>query len=314
MDLVTYLGFDGRCEEAFRHYEKVLGGKILMMLRMADAPCGTPIAPGSEQRIMHARLKVGDRLLMGGDAPSQHFSKPQGFCANIMLDDVAEAERVFRGLGEGGQVNMPIGETFWARRFGMLIDRFGIPWMVNCEKDPNLAETRAKPFTISRTFDTSREQLWKCFTDPEGMRQWWGPKGAKIIHSKMDLRPGGSYHYCMRTPDGNEMWGRQIYREIRAPEKIVLVNSFSDEEGGLTRHPLAPQWPIEVLATFTFTEAGPRKATFTVTWTPLYPTTEELKAFDAGHDSMKHGWAGTMEQLADHLARQIRQSHRADCP
>ena len=135
-DLVTYLSFDGECEAAFKYYEKVLGGKILMMMRHADAPAGTgvPQTPDTANRIMHARLKVGDRLLMGGDAPPQFASKPQGFCVNIMVDDPTEAERIFRELGEGGVVMMPIAETFWARLFGMLIDKFGIPWMVNCEK------------------------------------------------------------------------------------------------------------------------------------------------------------------------------------
>jgi len=135
-DLVTYLSFDGQCEAAFKHYEKVLDGKILMMVRNADAPADScvPQTPETAARIMHARLKVGDRLLMGGDAPPQFASKPQGFCVNIMVDDPIESERIFRELGEGGVVQMPIGETFWARRFGMLIDRFGTPWMVNCEK------------------------------------------------------------------------------------------------------------------------------------------------------------------------------------
>lgn len=134
-DLVTYLAFDGRCEDAFKFYEKALRGKILMMVRIGDAPPGVPITPGSENRIMHARLQVGDRLLMGGDAP-QHipFSAPQGFSSNIMVDDAAEADRVFGALAEGGKVTVPIGETFWAQRFGMLIDKFGVPWMVNCEK------------------------------------------------------------------------------------------------------------------------------------------------------------------------------------
>ena len=135
-DLVTHLSFDGQCEAAFKHYEKVLGGKILMMARYADAPAnaGVPQATETANRIMHARLQVGDRLLMGGDAPPQFASKPQGFCVSIQVDDPAEAERIFRELGEGGVVQMPIGETFWARRFGVLIDKFGMPWMVNCEK------------------------------------------------------------------------------------------------------------------------------------------------------------------------------------
>ena len=173
MDLVTYLGFDGQCEAAFKHYEKVLGGKILMMMRYSDGPNVNPV------------------------------------------------------------------------------------------HDPSCDRT---------------------------------------------------YHYCMRAPDCRDMWGRQVYREITppvhsdgasgadaAPARIVLVNSFSDETGGLTRHPMAPTWPIEMLSTFTFTEAGPGKTTFTVTWLPLHPTLEERATFDAGHAGMTGGWRGTMEQLAAYL-------------
>jgi PhnB protein len=133
-DLVVYLGFDGTCEAAFKFYEKALRGKILMMVRIKDAPPDVPRTPESEDRIMHARLQVGDRLLMGGDAPTHvPFSPPHGFCANIMVDDPAEADRIFTELAVGGKVMMPMGETFWARRFGMLVDQFGTPWMVNCE-------------------------------------------------------------------------------------------------------------------------------------------------------------------------------------
>jgi PhnB protein len=134
MDFVTYLSFDGQCETAFKHYEKVFGGKILMMVKNADAPPGTPVAPGTENRIMHARLQVGGRLLMGGDAPPQFVSKPQGFCVSVQVESPSEAERIFGELAKGGMVNMPMAATFWAQRFGMLIDKFGIPWMVNCEK------------------------------------------------------------------------------------------------------------------------------------------------------------------------------------
>jgi len=135
-DLVTYLSFNGECEAAFRFYEKVLGGEILMMMRYADAPPDVPRTPEIANRVMHVRLRVGDRLLMGGDAPSQFFSKPQGFSVSIMVDDPAEAERVFAQLGDAGKIMMPIGPTFWAQRFGMLIDKFGTPWMVNCERPP----------------------------------------------------------------------------------------------------------------------------------------------------------------------------------
>ena len=303
MDLNTYLLFDGQCEAAFKLYENVLGGRIVMMMKYADAPSDQPISKDSANRIMHARLQVGGSVLMGSDAPSEHFSKPQGFRANITVKDPVEAERIFHALAEGGTVTMPIAETFWARRFGMLTDKFGIPWMVNCEKPMGAAEPESRQFVISRTFDVPRDLLWKCFTDPERMQQWWGPKGVTIIASKMDLRPGGTYLYGMKTPDGKEMWGRFVYREIVAPERLVFVNSFSDANGGLTRHPLSPSWPIGMLSTFSFTEAGPGKSTFTVTWLPLNPTPEERATFDGGHDSMKQGWSGTMEQLAAYLAK-----------
>jgi PhnB protein len=133
-ELTMYLSFDGNCEEAFKFYEKVLSGKLQMMMRFGDAPPEVPRTPETANRIMHARLKVGAYQLMGGDSPQPHSSKPQGFCANIMVDTPNEAERIFRELSDGGKVKMPIGETFWAPRFGMLTDKYGIPWMVNCEK------------------------------------------------------------------------------------------------------------------------------------------------------------------------------------
>jgi uncharacterized glyoxalase superfamily protein PhnB/uncharacterized protein YndB with AHSA1/START domain len=302
MDLITYLAFDGDCEAAFKHYEKVLGGRMLMMFKNGDSPEGVQMPPEVRDRVMHARLQVGERLLMGGDAPPGMHTKPQGFCANVMVDDPGDAERIFRGLADGGAISMPMTETFWARRFGMLTDKFGVPWMVNCEKEMGAPETAGTPFVISRTCDAPRDLVWKCFTEVERMRQWWGPKGVGITTAKMDLRPGGTFHHCMLTPDGKEMWGRQIYREITPQSRIVLVNSFSDVDGGLTRHPLAPDWPIELLSTLDFAESG-GKTIFSVTWLPLHPTAGELAAFNSGHDSMRQGWTGTLDQLCDYLAR-----------
>jgi PhnB protein len=142
MQLITYLGFNGQCQEAFKFYEQCLGGKIGFMMtygdseRMAAERGGAAghTAPEQKDRIMHARLDVGGAVLMGGDTPQGHWEAPLGFCVSIQIDDPAQAERIFNALADGGQVQMPIGETFWALRFGMLIDRFGTPWMVNCEK------------------------------------------------------------------------------------------------------------------------------------------------------------------------------------
>ena len=143
----------------------------------------------------------------------------------------------------------------------------------------NKSETSSKDFVISRVFDAPRDLVWKAFTDPERMKQWWGPKGFTVIASKMDLRPGGTYHYGMKAPDGSAMWGKFVYREIVPPERLVFINSFSDEAGGTTRHPLHPAWPLEMLSTFTFEDLGD-KTRFTMRWSAHNATEEERKTFD----------------------------------
>jgi uncharacterized protein YndB with AHSA1/START domain len=164
------------------------------------------------------------------------------------------------------------------------------------------AQTENIDFVISRTFDAPRDLVWKAFTDPERMRHWWGPKGFTVIASKMDFRPGGTYHYGMRAPDGSAMWGKFVYQEITPPERMVLINSFSDEAGGITRHPMAPNWPLQMFSTFTFEAIG-GKTKFTVRWSPHNATEEERKVFATSHDSMRGGWGGTMDQLATYLAK-----------
>jgi uncharacterized protein YndB with AHSA1/START domain len=159
-----------------------------------------------------------------------------------------------------------------------------------------------KEFVISRVLDAPRDLVWKCFTDVEHMEKWWGPKGVTIVKAEMDLRPGGTYHYAMKTPDGSVMWGKFVFREIKAPERLHFVNSFSDEAGGVTRHPLAPSWPLQMISTFTFEEVEGGKTKFTVRWSPLEATPQEQKTFDEGHASMTGGWSGTMDQLAAYLA------------
>jgi uncharacterized protein YndB with AHSA1/START domain len=161
--------------------------------------------------------------------------------------------------------------------------------------------TQGNDFVLTRVFDAPRNLVWKAFTEPERMKQWWGPKGFKVIASKMDLRPGGTYHYGMQAPDGKAMWGKFVYREIAPPEKLVFINSFSDENGSITRHPMSPTWPLEMISVFTFEDLG-GKTRFTIRWSAHNATDEERKTFDSSHDSMTQGWSGTMEQLAAYLA------------
>jgi uncharacterized protein YndB with AHSA1/START domain len=161
---------------------------------------------------------------------------------------------------------------------------------------------RIEPFVISRAFKASRERLWQAFSELEQMKQWFGPKGFTTRTAKLDFREGGSYHYCLVAPDGTEMWGKFTYREIVPPSRIVFVSGFSDERGGLTRHPMAPSWPQQMLTTVTFTEEGD-KTRFTVEWVPLDPTADELRTFEEGRGSMQQGWTGTFERLEAYLAK-----------
>lgn len=135
MKLNPYLMFNGDCEAAFNFYAQCLGGKIEAMLKHQDTPMAQKQAPaGWGERIMHAKLSVDGDVLMGSDTPPDQYTKPQGVSIALHIQDVQRAERIFNELSNNGHVTMPFQQTFWAYRFGMLVDRFGTSWMVNCEK------------------------------------------------------------------------------------------------------------------------------------------------------------------------------------
>ena len=134
MQLNPDLTFNGRCEAAFKFYEKVLGGKIEAMMTFAGSPMAEQTSPEWRKKIMHARMTVGDQVLMASDAPPDRYEAMKGIMVTLGIDDPGEAERIFHALSEKGTVQMPIQKTFWAARFGMLVDQFGTPWMVNCEQ------------------------------------------------------------------------------------------------------------------------------------------------------------------------------------
>ena len=133
MQINPYIFFNGDCRQAFEFYAKVLDGRIEAMLIYAETPAGASVGEDWQDRIIHARLSVGERVIMASDAPPGNASeKPAGFYVQLDFPTPEEAERVFIAFAEGGEVRMPFAPTFWARRFGMLVDRFHIPWMVNC--------------------------------------------------------------------------------------------------------------------------------------------------------------------------------------
>ena len=159
----------------------------------------------------------------------------------------------------------------------------------------------AADFVITRVFNAPRDKVWRAWTEREQLMKWFGPKGFTMPVATMDFRPGGMFHYALRSADGEEMWGKWVFREIVAPQKLVLISSFSDAQGRLTRHPMAPVWPLETHSTTTLEEQN-GKTVLTIHWSPLNASEPEIKTFAEGHSSMQQGWGGTLDQLTDYLA------------
>jgi uncharacterized protein YndB with AHSA1/START domain len=221
----------------------------------------------------------------------QHLSSPK-FQMTITLAEAARKTRLtWRMLFETAEVcakMKPLCVDANEQNFDRLAARLAI-----------MAAER--PFVIERLLDAPRDKVWKAWTECERLG-WWGPKGVTIHDATLDLQPGGTFHYRMRTAEGTDMWGKWIIREIVPPERLVFVASFSDKAGGLTRHPLNVDWPLEVLTTVTFAEKD-GKTRLTVHWLPINATDAERKTFDASHEVMRGGWTGTLDRLAEYLAR-----------
>jgi uncharacterized protein YndB with AHSA1/START domain len=160
----------------------------------------------------------------------------------------------------------------------------------------------AAPFTISRVLQAPRELVYQVHTDPAHLARWMSPEGFESIHARQEFRVGGTYHYGLRGPGGLEMWGKQVYLEIVPPEKIVLLQSFSDRNGGLARHPMSPSWPLEMLATTTFEALGAARCRVTIRWQPHQSDPAGHAAFDGARPGMTGGFEGTLKKLEAYLA------------
>lgn len=161
-------------------------------------------------------------------------------------------------------------------------------------------ETQDALFTVTREFAAPCEKLFEVWTDVEHLKKWWGPKGYQVKSAKLDLQPGGLFHYCLQPPEGEEIWGRIAFSKIVSPEELVYLFSFSDEVGGKVRHPAAPNWPVELLTTVSFEEFG-EGTRLSVTAEPLNATETENQAFSSAHEQMLRGWVGTFDQLEAYL-------------
>jgi PhnB protein len=141
MQMNPYLSFGGDCEEAFNFYEKCLDGKLGEIFRYAGTPVSEQVPADWQNKVMHGSLTIGEQVLMGADIAPDRYEKPQGFSLSLQIKSTTQAERIFQLLAKDGTVVMPLQKTFWAARFGMLVDRFGIPWMINCEGSDQSAES-----------------------------------------------------------------------------------------------------------------------------------------------------------------------------
>ena len=144
----------------------------------------------------------------------------------------------------------------------------------------------SQPFVITRDFDAPRALVWRALTELEHLSQWMAPAGSQPGPGTLDLRVGGLYHYAIKLPDGQHMWGKWTFREIVPRERLVVVVNFSDAQRGVTRHPMSPVWPLSTLSTTTLTDAG-SGTRMTLRWQALDATDAERATFDAAHSAME---------------------------
>lgn len=170
------------------------------------------------------------------------------------------------------------------------------------ENTANPAAPTGQPFVITRVVNAPRDLVWKAWTEAEHLQHWWGPKGSTVEVKKVDLRPGGVFHYVLSYTTGAAMWGRFTYREIAAPARLVYLSCFSDESGGITRAPFPGNFPLEIENTVTL-EEHKGGTVITISGLPHDATEEERLFFEGMFASMTSGFGGTFDQLADYLAK-----------
>jgi uncharacterized protein YndB with AHSA1/START domain len=158
-------------------------------------------------------------------------------------------------------------------------------------------------FVIERSFPVSQQRLFEAFTRVEDMTQWYAPAGMTTIKAEQDFRPGGTYHYGLSSGQGNEMWGMVTYKEITPHSRLVYLQSFSDKDGNITSHPMAPTWPKQMVTTIEFLRVDPKQTKARISWVYAGVDDTEAATFKAAHDGMTGGWTGTLDALYAHLSK-----------
>jgi uncharacterized protein YndB with AHSA1/START domain len=157
-------------------------------------------------------------------------------------------------------------------------------------------------FVIERSFPVSQERLFQVCCEVEHMMKWFAPKGMTVVKAMQDFKPGGTYHYGLSSGQGQEMWGMANYKEITGQSRVVYSQHFSDKDGGVTRHPLVPTWPLEKITTFDFIPEGPQQTKLKISWVYAGNDDAEAATFRGAHEGMRGGWAGSLDNLQAYLA------------
>jgi uncharacterized protein YndB with AHSA1/START domain len=245
-----------------------------------------------QNRITYEEVVRPERLVyrIGGDAD------PMAFKVEVALEDLSGKTR----LTMRGRFPSAAARARAIAEYGA--DKGLMQTLSRLEQYVLMLTGKEPVFSTTRTFNAQRDLVWAAWTDAKHLMHWWGPKGFTVVKCNIDLREGGLFHYGVKAPDGKIRWGKWMFREIAKPARLTGVVCFSDEDGGETRHPTSPTWPLTMLSTMTLEEEG-QSTKVTIRRWPLEPTDEERKTFAAGMESMAHGWDETMDQLADYLAK-----------
>jgi uncharacterized protein YndB with AHSA1/START domain/uncharacterized glyoxalase superfamily protein PhnB len=234
-----YLFFNGQCEEALTFYQEAIGAQVLFLMHFKDSPEPPPpgrLPAGFENKVMHATVRVGEATFMASDG-CHAGTNFQGFSLSLALPAAADTDRVFAALADGGTVQMPLTKTFWSPRFGMVADRFGVNWMITVAEEPKgcpgkesaegSSACAERELSITRLIDASSDKLYRAWTEPELLKQWFTPAPWCTTHAEVDVRPGGSQSVTMRGPNGEEVHCRGVYLEVAPNERLVWTDAYS---------------------------------------------------------------------------------------
>ena len=299
--LLRWFAPDG-CQIEFRSFDCREGGKFHSCIRTPDGQdcwcIGEYVEVAAPERLVF-RMRMADASgnPVTSTAAGKQSDWPEETTVTVTLDDVAGRTRLTLHQSVSEVLARQTGAyPSWLQMFDRLAHDLaaqqGVIGLVGEEE----------AMVVTHTFDAPRDLVWRAYSEEDQLRVWWGPKGFRMEVARLDFRDGGCFHYGMKSPNGQMMWGKLLYCDIQPPQRLVNVVVFSDEHGATTRHPFVPDWPRELYGVMTLEERD-ETTTITLQVRPQNATEAERKAFAAGREGMKLGCKSSFAQLEEHLAR-----------